>query len=88
MAEPIRVDLADALAGKHVLIDHDELTVGLVEDLQSREAKALLDSLAAVIVGGDLARGTDRAGLRRLRIAECAALTSGVAGVVAVPKAT
>lgn len=86
MAEPIRSDLKAPLEGCHILIDPDALTFGLLEDLQSDKAKTMMDALAAVIVGGDLPKGTDRAGLRQLKPAEIVALIEGVGASFAVSK--
>lgn len=82
----IRLELEGALAGRHVLVDPDALTFGLVEDLQSGRAGAMLDSLASAIVGGDLPRGTDRAGLRALTPVQMQAVIRGIDGAFEVPK--
>jgi hypothetical protein len=86
MAETMRVELDGALAGKHVILNADELTFGLVEDIQSNQASAVLDGLASVIIEGDLPKGCDRAGLRRLKPAEIAALLKGVGQSFQMPK--
>lgn len=84
--QSLRIDLEGALAGHYVLLAEDELTVGLLEDIQSPRWAATLDSLAACVVGGDLPGGCDRAGLRRLKLAELLAVIKGVDSAFAVPK--
>lgn len=88
MEGTVRVDLKDALAGHHVLVDPDEITMGLLEDIQSGKASLLLEALANAIKGGDLPHGTDRDGLRRLKLLQCAALSTGIVGLTDVPKAS
>jgi len=85
-SEPLRIDLKEPLAGCYVLLDADQLDVGLLEDIQSDKWRDTLDSLARAIVGGELPHGTDRAGIRRLRLAQLFALLKGVDGAFAVPK--
>jgi hypothetical protein len=84
--DTVRVELNAPLAGKHVVLDPDELTFGLIEDLQSGQAAAMLDGLAAAIVGGDLPKGTDRVGLRRLTPEQAKALVEGVTGAFSLSK--
>jgi hypothetical protein len=84
--QPIRVDLKGDLAGFHILLDPEELTFGFLEDIESMKVGAMLTALAGAIVGGDLPKGTDRAGLRRLKQNEAKALIEGVGSTFAVPK--
>ncbi len=84
----IRVDLGGALAGKHVIVDDDALTMGALEDMQSQRVGDVLAAVASFIVGGDLPQGTDKAGLRKLRPSEFRALAEGTQTVLSVPKAT
>lgn len=86
MAEPIRVDLAGALEGHHVLLDPDALTWGMLEDLESGKHRQMIDAVAGCLVGGDLPKGTDREGMRKLRAAEVADLMKGVGEAFQVPK--
>jgi formylmethanofuran dehydrogenase subunit B len=94
MAEPIKVDLDGPLEGRHILIDPDELTLGLVEDLEGNRAAPMLDALSACIVGGDLPRraGSDgqpetmRATLRRLKPADFKAVIKGVGQAFQISK--
>lgn len=86
MDDVIRVELKGSLSGRHLLLDPGQLTFGLLEDLQSDRAALVLDGLARCIVGGDLAQGTDRAGLRRLITGDANAVIEGVAAAFAVPK--
>lgn len=60
------------------MVDPDEVTVGLIEDLSSGSAAPMLDQLAAAIVGGDLPKGNDRKGLRGLTLPQFAALCKAV----------
>lgn len=76
--EVLRVDLSGALAGHHILIDSDELTFGLLEEIQSGAAAKILTAVAIAIVGGDLPKGNDRAGLRQLRVGEMKSVITGV----------
>lgn len=69
-----------------MLIDPDELTWGALEDLESGKHARMLDAVAGAIVGGDLPKGVDRDGLRRLRAAEVPALMKGVGSAFAVDK--
>lgn len=82
----ITVPLSDALEGHHLLIDEDRLTFGLLEDLQGERIDAVLDSLAGVIVGGDLPKGTDRQALRNLPIKQMRAVCAAVLGQYNTPK--
>ena len=84
--EPVRVNLEDALAGYHVLLDEDQLDIGLLEDIQSPQWKATIDGLSRCIVGGDLPYGATRDGIRRLKLSQLRALLRGVDGTYAVPK--
>lgn len=86
MAEPIRVDLSGALAGFHLLLDPDGLTFGFLEDLQGDKARDVLNALSSCIVGGELPKGTDRAGLRALKHPEIIAVMEGINTAYAVPK--
>jgi len=52
--------------------------LGFLEDMQSENAKLIIDALAGCIVDGDLPGGCDRAGLRRLRLAHLGAVVKGV----------
>ena len=87
MSEPRQIELDGALAGRHVMVNRQALTLGFLEDMQSQEAKLILDALAACIVGGNLPQGNNRAGLRKLNMDELQALIVGVmAGITAIPK--
>lgn len=86
MAEPIRVELEGALAGHHVLLDPDALTWGMLEDLESGKHLRMIDAVVGCLVGGDLPHGTDRDGLRKLKVAEVPALMKGVGEAFQVPK--
>lgn len=88
MTEPKRVDLAGELAGRHVLLDLEQVDVGLIEDLSSRNVTMMLDAFARLIVGGDLPHGTDRVGLRRLKLQQMKALGDGIDSVISIPNAT
>lgn len=82
----LRVELNGDLKGCHLLLDPDELTFGLLEDLTSGQTGPMLDALSLVIVGGDLPKGTDRAGLRRLKISQMKSVIEGVGSAVEIPK--
>lgn len=88
VSEPIRVELKESLVGHHVYFDSEQITLGLLEDLQTLDVRGMLDSLAPCVVGGDLPKGIDRAGLRRLTMSEFRALATGLNEAMAVPKAT
>lgn len=82
----VRVDLDGALEGRHVLIDPESLTWGVLEDLESGKHARMLDAVASCITGGDLPHGTDRDGLRRLKAGEVPALMKGVGQAFQAPK--
>lgn len=87
MSEPRKIELGGALVGRHVAVDRKALTLGFLEDMQSQDAKLILDALSAVIVGGDLPLGNNRAGLRKLNMDELQALIQGVmTGITDIPK--
>lgn len=86
MADAVRVDLKGALEGRHLMVDPDEVTLGLLEDIQAPGWKMTIDALAGCIVGGDLPRGTDRDGLRRLTLPGYNAVVDGVISVTNIPK--
>lgn len=86
MSDHLRVDLGGALSGHHVLLDPDELTIGLLEDCQSGKFSLVLDGLARVIAGGDLPAGHDRQALRRLKMGEMNALLEAIDSAYTVPK--
>lgn len=86
MADTVKIDLEGALAGRHIVVDPDQLDIGLLEDIQSPKFADTLDGLARCIVNGNLPHGYDRAGLRRLKLAELQALVKGVDGQFAMPK--
>jgi hypothetical protein len=83
----IRVDLTAPLAGHWIALDDDALTMGTIEDMQSDKIGLILDAMATVIVGGDLPRGQDKAGLRRLRPMEFKAVADAFRVALEVPKA-
>jgi hypothetical protein len=74
----VRVELHGALEGHYILVDPEEITFGLIADFRSGNADRILDSLALCVRGGDLPRGTDRAGLRRLTIPRIGEVIKGV----------
>lgn len=82
----VKVTLQEPLEGRFILVDPEAITMGFLEDVQSGRGKEMLDSVAEAVVEGDLPKGTDRAGLRRLRPAEYAAVVAGVTSVMSVPK--
>lgn len=85
--ERIRVELDGLLEGHFILIDPDELTFGLLEDLQSADSfSTILSALSAAIVGGNLPKGNDRAGLRRLKPTEMKFVMQGVSSAIEIPK--
>ena len=86
MAEPMRVELTGPLAGRHVLVERRRLTGGFVEDVQSGDAKLILDAVSRAVVGGDLPDGTDRAALRELPLDELNVVLEAVVGCLSVPK--
>ncbi len=86
MAEGIVVALKGALKGHSITVDPEALDFGLLEDLQSGRASTILDCLARAIVDGDLPRGVDRDGLRRLKATEIRAVVEGVGAALEVPK--
>lgn len=87
-----RFELDSALAGRHVLIDTDECTIGVLEDMQSGNIPLTLDAFSRVIVGGNLPgfealssddeqRQTEvRNVLRRLKPKEFRALVTALGG--------
>ena len=83
---PIRVDLEGDLEGHNILVNPQALTMGLLEDIQSGQTTAMLDAIAATLVGGDLPDGHDRKALRAMTPAEFADLCTGVAGCVSLKK--
>jgi hypothetical protein len=52
--EPVRVDLNGACAGRHILVDYDRLTVGVLEDLEGGRMRLIRSAVQALVVGGDL----------------------------------
>lgn len=84
--ETVRVELNGDLAGHHLLLDPNELTFGLLEDVQSGQAGTMIDALALVIKGGDLPKGNDRAGLRRLTKDAMKSVIQGVGSAFEAPK--
>lgn len=88
MSEPVRVDLTGALEGHHVLVDLEQVDVGLIEDLSSKSFTPMIDAFARLVVGGDLPHGNDRAGLRRLKLPQMKALGDAIDGVITIPNAT
>lgn len=84
--DTMRVELNGTLKGSYLILDPDALTFGLLEDLQSGQTGAMLDALAAAIVGGDLPKGTDRKGLRQLRIDAMKSVIEGVGSAFELPK--
>lgn len=87
MPNTVRVDLEKPFEQYHVLVNVDEVTIGLLEDVQSGSIKQTLDALNAAIVGGELPGGTNRAGLRRLKPAEFGAVARAVVEAAKVPNA-
>lgn len=81
----VRVELAAPLDGRHIVVAAEQVTFGFLEDMQSAQAKLVLDAMAAAIVGGDLPYGCDRAGLRRLSTAQMQPIIRGVMSVIAEP---
>ncbi len=75
----LRVDLTGILAGKHLLLKDEELTLGFLEDLQTTQIKDFLDALSRAVIGGDLPKGTDRPGLRKLKVSQVAEITRAIA---------
>ena len=88
MEQVIKVELAGALAGRHILIDRDGFTLGVIEDCQSDSIKVQREAIASVLRGGDLPGGTAAEDLRKLKPTEWLALIKGVSGAVEVPKAS
>lgn len=82
----LRVDLAGSLSGHHIVIDPDELTLGAIEDMSSGSVALMMTSLAAMIVGGDLPKGTDRAGLRQLTLQQAKEVFDGIQALPVIPK--
>ncbi len=80
MVEGMRIDLQGPLAGKHIIVDPDAITMGFFEDLQSDQLSTIMDAIASVISGGDL----DRAGLRKLRPAEFKSLIESLQKVTVI----
>jgi hypothetical protein len=89
--DPVRMDLKEPLAGHTILVDLDQVTLGLVEDFQSGMVATLLDQLARVVVGGDLIRGDvaeRRQLLRTLPMRQVTAIINGVTESLRVPNAS
>ena len=82
----VPVALEGALAGRTVAFYDDELTIGLVEDLDSGRLAPILDGLARAIADSDLPGGHDRAALRRLKGAEFRALVGALQAAFDLPK--
>ncbi|MHB1004931.1 MAG: hypothetical protein ACYC3S_04720 [Chloroflexota bacterium] len=78
MAEPTRLNLHGALAGRHVLVDMTKLGNGDIASLKGANVGAVAAALSAVLVGGDLAHGVDEEGLKQLSLTEMAALIQDV----------
>lgn len=83
---PIRVELEGDLEGNSILVNPSALTMGLLEDIQSGQTSAMLDAIAATLVGSDLQNGHDRKALREMTPGEFADICSGVAGCVTLKK--
>lgn len=83
---PIRVELEGELEGNSILVNPSALTMGLLEDIQSGQTSAMLDAIAATLVGSDLPNGHDRKALRDMTPGEFADICSGVAGCVTLKK--
>ena len=86
----VTATLAGALAGQTLVLDDDELTFGLLEDMQTSQAGQMLDTLARAIVGGDAVPGATaaerRQAMRRLKPAAIRAIVQGVGSTMELPK--
>lgn len=82
----LRQDLEGEYEGYHLLLDPDELNLGLIEDIETGTVQKTLTALTRVIVGGDIPKGTDRDSLRRLKAPEAAAVVQGVIAALGIPK--
>ncbi len=93
-AQPVqgqRVDLKGPLEGHYIMVDVDEISFGLVEDIQTGQAAQILDQLAKIILGGDVVNGDEaerRAGLRKLHPRKLGAVINGVTAALALPNAS
>lgn len=82
MAQEERVDLAGLLAGKHIIVDVDQLTIGTLLDLESDRVTMVVGAVDRIIVGGDLGE------LRALKPVEFVAVIDGLKGVLQPKKAS
>ena len=81
MAEPIRLNLHGALAGRHVLVDTTKLSNGDLTSLKGDNRGVVAAAVSAVLVGGDLVHGVDAEGLKQLTLTELTALIQGVSSL-------
>lgn len=80
-----RLDLTGALAGRHIVVNLDELDTGVLEDLQSGRFAKILDIFERILVGGDLPHGIAREGLRKLKLRETTVLIEALPELFAIP---
>jgi hypothetical protein len=71
-----------------VVVNLDEIDVGLLEDLQSDQVKELLRALTRVIAESNLPHGHDHDGLRRLKPEQIKPVAQAVVRAMELPKAT
>jgi hypothetical protein len=83
-----RIELEGLLRGRYIVLKPRAITMGFIEDLQEGTSRKILDTLAGVLVGGNLEAGTDRNGLRQLTPPEFTSLCNAVASSVELPKGT
>ena len=80
------VQLSGPLEGASIDVDADRLDFGVLDDLQSNSAPTILDCLARCIVGGTLPKGSDRDGMRRLKMHEITPVIEAVCSLLVLPK--
>lgn len=77
-----RIELTGVMAGKHIIVDVDKLTVGTIEDIQSNQMATVRGAIEGLITGGDVGP------LRDLHLAEFHVVSDAVAGILNPKKAS
>jgi hypothetical protein len=92
MGEGIRIELTGALAGHHIVVDSDKLTMGFLEDLEGPTVRHILDSTAGAILSSDIPGASTQAemqlAVRNMKRPAFMALVAGIKEAYEVPLAS